>query len=80
MVDYVFVWDKKEQKVVRAYYVHYEDMPEEDIPDDAFSGAIEEDDEEYFENEVLDKEFPDNQYIIDGGFANSLEKAVSFFF
>ena len=77
--DYIFVWDKKEQKVVRAYYVHYEDMPDEDIPNDAFSGAIEEDEDDYFVNEVLEKEFPDDRYIIGGGIASSLEEAVSGF-
>ena len=74
--DYIFVWDKKEQKVVRAYYVHYEGMPEKDIPDDAFSGAIEEDDEEYFVNEVLEKKFPDDRYFIGGGIGSSLEEIL----
>ena len=78
--DYIFVWDKKEKKVVRAYYVYYDDMPEENIPDDAFSGKIHEDEEEEFVNNVLASQFPDDRYIIGGGFASSLEKAVSIFF
>lgn len=70
--DYIFVWDKKEQRVVASYYVAKERAR---VPDDTTRGEVlKEDRMDLYD--LIKEEFPPKRYEAGGGTAESLAECV----
>jgi len=74
--DYIFVWDKRDKKVVASYYMAKEGAR---VPDDTTRGEVlREDRVEMYE--IIKEEFPPERYETGGGTAESLEECVKNYF